>query len=118
MSERLGAFEQLLLFALLELEDEGHGVAIRRLLEERAGRVVSPGAVYTALERLRKRGLVTARVGDTTPARGGRRRKYYRIEAEGARALHRSFTALTEMARGLAPKLETLAADGRRGGDR
>jgi len=111
MTKHLGEFEQLLLFALLELGDEANGVTIRRLIEDKTGRLVSPGAIYTAMERLAGRGFVSAEIGDSTPARGGRRRKLYRIEAAGAEALQRSFSALTQMAKGLTPKLAAMAGD-------
>jgi len=102
----LGEFEQLLLFALLHLEDDAYGVSIRRLIEERTGRTVSAGAVYTALERLERRGFVSSRLGEPTPERGGKRKRYYRLEAPGHRALERSRDALAGMARGLAPRMQ------------
>ncbi len=101
----LGEFEQLLLFALLHLEDDAYGVSIRRLIESRAGRTVSAGAVYTALERLERRGFVASRLGEPTPERGGKRKRYYRLEAPGHLALERSRDALARMQRGLAPGL-------------
>ena len=110
MSKHLGEFEQLLMFALLELDADAHGVTIRQAIEERTGRQVSPGAVYTALERLESRGLVASRIGDTTPARGGRRRKYYDLEPAGAEILKRSYDTLTSMAQGLESKLAGLAS--------
>ncbi len=110
MSKHLGEFEQLLMFALLELEGDAHGVTIRRAIEDRTGRQVSPGAVYTALERLESRGFVSSRAGDTTPARGGRRRKYYHLEPQGAGVLKRSYETLTSMAEGLQSKLSSLAS--------
>ena len=67
---------------------------------------VSPGAIYTALDRLEQRGLVTSRLGDPTPQRGGKRKRYYRIEPQGAELLRRSHAALARMAHGLEPKLE------------
>ena len=118
MSQHLGEFEQLLLFALLDLEDQAHGVAIRRAIEDKTGRVVSPGAIYTALERLVGRGFVASEIGDTTPERGGRRRKFYRLEKAGAEALQRSFTTLNKMASGLAPKLSELVDQTSRAGDK
>jgi len=105
MRQSLGEFEQLLLLALLRLGDSAHGVALRRAIEERTGREVSAGAVYTALERLEARGLVRSDWGDPTAERGGKRKKLYRIEALGARVLSRSYTAVQQMARGLAAKL-------------
>ena len=114
MSKHLGEFEQLLMFALLELDAKAYGMTIRKAIEERTGRQVSPGAVYTALERLEARGFVTSRVGDTAPARGGRRRKYYRLVPEGAEALRRSYETLTSMASGLEPKMADLASQANR----
>lgn len=108
----LGDFEQLLLFAVLRLEDDAYGVAIRRELDERTHRTISAGAVYTALERLESKGLVVSRVGDTTPARGGRRRKYYRLEPAGAEALYRSYDEIRSMADGVAGRLAALASGG------
>lgn len=105
----LGEFEQLLMFALLELGDDAYGRTVRQAVEERAGRQVSPGAVYTALERLEARDLVSSRRGESTPERGGRRKKYYRLEPEGAAALKESYERLTRMAEGLTPKLAELA---------
>lgn len=109
MGHHLGEFEQLILFALVSLGDQGYGVSIRQEIEARAGRAVSVGAVYTALDRLESRGYVRSWVGEPTPQRGGRRKKYYEIEPEGAAALSRSYTILSRMADGLAAKLDRLA---------
>lgn len=110
MPKRLGEFEQILLFALLRLEEDAYGVTIREEIQRRTGRAPSPGAIYTALSRLEAEGLVSSRLGDTTPARGGRRKKYWAIEPRGAEALQRSFSALSEMADGVLPKLSDLAS--------
>jgi DNA-binding PadR family transcriptional regulator len=107
MRAYLGEFEQLLLFALVHLDDDAYGGRVREVIEARTGRSVSPGAVYTALDRLEHRGLVSSRLGDPTPQRGGKRKRYYRIEPEGATLLRRSQDALARMARGVKPKLVT-----------
>lgn len=112
MPNHLGEFEQLILFALLRLDDDAYGVSIRREIERRTGRDVSAGAVYTTLSRLEARALVDSRVGDTTPARGGRRRKYYVLTSEGAELLQRSYEALQRMASGVTPALADAAAEG------
>ena len=59
--------------------------------EERTGRNVLPGAVYTIMERLRDRGLVASYTGDATPERGGRRRKHYRLLPAGEVTLARAY---------------------------
>jgi DNA-binding PadR family transcriptional regulator len=106
MPSNLGEFEQLLLLALLRLGDEGYGVTVRRELARRAGREVSLGTVYKTLLRLEAKGLVAARIGEPTPERGGRRKKYYLATPAGRRALGRSLAALRKMSRGLDPAWE------------
>jgi len=103
----LGEFEQLLLLALSSAGGEVYGVQVRRAIEEQAGRTVSPGAVYTALDRLERRGLVSSRLADPTPQRGGKRKRYYRLERAGATLLHRSQTALARMAGDSLPEPDT-----------
>lgn len=109
MGRALGEFEQLILFALVELDEEAYGAAIGRSIEERTGRDVSAGAVYTALDRLEARGLVASEVGDPIAERGGRRRKYYHLRPEGAAELHRSVDVIRSMSEGLMPRLADLA---------
>ena len=106
MSDALGEFEQLVMFAVLRLDDDAYGTSIREELRVRAERDVSPGAIFTTLERLESRGLVTSRYGEPTAERGGRRKRFYRLSVEGRRALTRSLRTVQRMARGLEPKLE------------
>jgi PadR family transcriptional regulator len=98
--ENLGNFEKLLLLAVAHLE-EAYGVPIRQEIESRTGRQVSAGAVYTALDRLATRGLVSSEVGPPSPVRGGRRKRVYRLTASGEAALKRSFDELRTMSQGL-----------------
>lgn len=101
MRTYLGEFEQLLLFALLRLGEPGYGVTIRREIERRTGREVSPGAVYTALDRLESRGLVSSWLGEPTAVRGGKRKRYYRLEPAGRESLKRTQEAMSRMVEGL-----------------
>jgi len=107
MRNFLGEFEQLLLMALLASGDESYGVEIRRTIEHRAGRSVSPGAMYTALDRMERRGLVSSRLGEPTPQRGGKRKRYYRLEAAGETLLRESQRALARVAGNAVPEAET-----------
>ncbi len=106
MRTYLGAFEQLLLLALQHLRDGAYGVRIRAAIKARTGRTISPGAMYTALDRLERRGLVSSRLGDPTPQRGGKRKRYYRLEPAGAALLRASQHALARMAQGLNAEVE------------
>ncbi len=105
MAERLGRLEQMMLFAILRLDDDAYGATIRREIKERIGRSLTTGAIYTTLRRLDERGLVSSWVGEPTAERGGRRKKFYRLEAGGLQALERSWTEIREMSVGLSAKL-------------
>src|SRR3712207_1053215 len=74
----LGDFEQLVLLGVLRLEvqDSAYGAAIRQEIHARSGRDVSINAVYTTLDRLENKGFLKSWVGEPTPQRGGRRRKF------------------------------------------
>ena len=107
MNTYLGDFEQLVLFSVLHLEEDAYGVAIRESIEERTGRTVSSGAIYTTLGRLEERGLVSS---DERPAPGrGRPRRYYALTAGGARALMDAYETMQAMSGGLIPRLAKLA---------
>jgi DNA-binding PadR family transcriptional regulator len=110
MTESLGRFEELILLALLRLGPDAYGLAVRREIEERTAREVSTGALYTALKRLEERGLVASRMGEPTPERGGRRKKHYRLEAPGIRALRASYLDYTKMAEGMGTKIREAVA--------
>ena len=45
MAHTIGDFEQLILLALVRLGSDAYGVTIRREIEERTDRVISPGAL-------------------------------------------------------------------------
>ena len=98
----LGEFEQLVLLALVRLGDDGYGVSIHQEILRRARREVSVAAVYKTLDRLEHKGLAVSSLGDPTPERGGRRKKYFRIQPSGRRALKASLASIGRMADGLA----------------
>src|SRR5688572_28003966 len=97
----LGEFEQLILLAILRLGDDAYGVTIRAELADRAGRTVAPGALYTALERLETKGLITSRMSDPTPQRGGRAKRIVTATAAGVEALTRALRAYERLLEGL-----------------
>lgn len=89
--DTLGQFEQLVLTAILTLGDDAYGVSIHAKAAELAKpKDVSLGAVYVTLDRLEDKGLVTSRLSDPTPERGGRAKRCYQLEALGERALQES----------------------------
>lgn len=80
---RLREFEELVLLAVLIAGEEAYGAALQEVLAKEANRDVSLGAIYTALDRLDKKGFVRSEMGDPTPVRGGRRKREYRLTPEG-----------------------------------
>jgi PadR family transcriptional regulator len=102
----LGVFEQLILMALLHLGENAYGVTVRREVEERTGRSVSLGAVYATLDRLEKKGYVSSFQGNPTPERGGRAKRFFRIERAGRAALQNSVQIVRKMGNGLKLALE------------
>lgn len=104
----LGEFEQLVLFAVLRL-DEASGIAIHDEIEARTGRDVSPGAIYTTLGRLEQRGFVTSEVRSPAPGKVGRPRKHYTLEPRGAKALREAYAGLQALAHGSQHKLAQIA---------
>jgi PadR family transcriptional regulator PadR len=83
----LGAFEELVVLAIISLDDNAYGVTIRQKIEAAAGRSVSVGAIYTTLERLEHKGLISSNLGEATPERGGRAKRFFKVEAAGVQTL-------------------------------
>lgn len=93
----LGELELMLLLAVIHLGDDAYGVPISRELERNRGRGVSVGSVYAALERLEAKGLVDSRLGDSTPERGGKAKRFFRITKEGLRQVQETRRLLTRL---------------------
>jgi DNA-binding PadR family transcriptional regulator len=98
----LGEFEQVVLLAILRLGEEAYGVTIRREIATCTERVPAPGALYTTLDRLEEKGLVSSAYGDPTPERGGRAKRYFTVTASGVRAVARAQRAYQRLLKGLA----------------
>ena len=97
----LGEFEQILLRSILRLGETAYGIRVRAEIAEHTGRSVAPGALYTTLERLEDKGFVTSRLGDPTPERGGRAKRYYKVNGSGIKAIKRAQNAYQSLLQGL-----------------
>jgi PadR family transcriptional regulator, regulatory protein PadR len=97
----LGEFEEIVLLAALRLEDEAYAIPIREEIRRRARRRVARGALYTALERLEEKGLLSSRMSEPRPERGGRARRYFKLTARGLAALRASRRARLDLWQGL-----------------
>ena len=99
--ESIGEFEQLVLLAILRLGENAYGIPILDEIKVETGRKVLRPAVYVALRRLERKGLVTSRDGGPTPERGGRSRKYFEITPDGLERVRDARQALIRMWDGL-----------------
>ena len=97
----LGEFEQIVLLAVVRLAENAYGVPIRREIEKRAERKVSVGALYSTLDRLEAKGYLSSWFGEPTAERGGRSRRYFRVEPAGVEALAAAKEMLDRMWRGV-----------------
>ena len=87
--EYISRADEILLLAVLRLGEEATGVTIIKEVRKTMGKKLSLGGLWVSLDILAKKGLVTKRLGDPTPRRGGRRKLYYRLTNEGLEALER-----------------------------
>jgi DNA-binding PadR family transcriptional regulator len=97
----LGEFEQIVLLAILRLGEDAYGVTIRAEIAACTDREPSPGALYTTLDRLEEKGLVRSRLGDPTPQRGGRAKRFFTVTADGVQAVASSQRAFQRLLKGL-----------------
>ena len=97
----LGEFEQIVLLAILRLGTAAYGTAIRREIEDCARRRVTAGALYTTLTRLEAKRLVCSTLGDPTPERGGKAKRFYALTSAGRTAITAAQRAYRSLLNGL-----------------
>jgi DNA-binding PadR family transcriptional regulator len=102
----LGEFEQLLLLAVLRLDDEAFGARIGEELEHKAGRRVSRGALYSSLDRLERKRYLEWKVEAPTEQRGGHPARCFSLTRAGLEALREHQRAYRRLAAGLEDVLE------------
>jgi DNA-binding PadR family transcriptional regulator len=102
----LGEFEHMVLLAILRLGDKAYGMSIRDELDARTGREVTRSTIYITLERLVKKSYLSSRMGDPSPERGGRAKRYYGLTPAGRAALRTSGQALLNLWAGHTSLLE------------
>jgi DNA-binding PadR family transcriptional regulator len=97
-----GEFEQVVMLAILRVGKDAYGVTIRAEIANRTGRQISPGALYTTLDRLEEKDWLSSRMGDPTPERGGRAKRYYEVTASGLKCVSEAQRAFRNLVEGLA----------------
>jgi PadR family transcriptional regulator PadR len=101
MPPALGEFEQVVLLAILRLQDKAYGASIRAEIAACTHREPAPGALYTTLDRMEDKALVTCRLADPTPERGGRAKRYFRVTAAGLAAVVHAQNCYLKLREGL-----------------
>ena len=102
-------FELMFLLAILRVGDGAYGVLIGREIERTGGRHAVLGAVYAALDRLERNGFVASALGDPTPERGGRAKRFFEVTPTGIDAVKSTQAALVSLWSGI-PELKGAAS--------
>src|SRR6476646_1108951 len=103
----LGEFEQIVLIAILRLQDRAYAVPLREEIQARTGRRVARGALYTALDRLEQKRCLRSRMSEPMAERGGRSRRYFTVTAAGMAAIRASRQTLLRLWSGIEGQLES-----------
>ena len=103
MSKRdyLGHLELMVMLVLIRLGEKAYGIPIAHEIETKGGREISLGSIYATLDRLETKGLVSSELGEPTPERGGRAKKYFSVTAKGVREVRETQRLLKQLWQGL-----------------
>jgi len=83
----LGEFEELVLLVVGAHSGDAYGVSIATTIEDEARRSVTISTIHSVLYRLEKKGYVESYMGGATNERGGRKKRLFKITAEGQTVL-------------------------------
>jgi DNA-binding PadR family transcriptional regulator len=102
----LSRVDEILLLAVLRLKQDAYGAAILKEVRQRTGKEMKIGHLWVALDGLCRKGFLRKRLGEDTPARGGRRKLYYSLTPSGARVLREARDMQTALWRGASTLLK------------
>jgi len=100
-NDTLSNFELMVMLALIRLGDRAYGVPISHEIQQHRGKDVSIGSVYAALERLEAKSFVRSELGEATPERGGRAKRYFKVTGKGLKEVKETQRALLKLWKGL-----------------
>jgi len=107
--EYLGQLELMVLLAVMRPAGNAYGVQISRDIVEKSGREVALASVYAALERLERKGFISASLGEPTAARGGKARTYFKPTQAGIQEAREAHGTLMRLSSGLVALKSGLA---------
>jgi PadR family transcriptional regulator PadR len=85
--EKLPTRREAVILSIL-INGEKYGREIRNEYEERTGRKMPLGSLYTTLSRMEEYGFVKSWMGESVHERGGNKRKYFAVKTAGHRAIN------------------------------
>ena len=106
-TETIGELEHLILLAILRLGSTAYGVTITEEISRHTSRPVLRPSIYVALRRLKSKGLISERLGEPEPRRGGRARRFFELEEGALKILRESRSTFLSLWDGLASELDT-----------
>jgi PadR family transcriptional regulator, regulatory protein PadR len=83
----LSRAEETILLIILKLGHEAYGVKIREKIFDDTGAVWSFASIYTPLDKLVRKELVTKIKGEPSHERGGKSKYYYKVTEDGIQVL-------------------------------
>lgn len=98
----IGEFEYVLLTAAAALGEDAYGAAIREEIARTTDRHCSIGALYTTIDRLESKGLLTTWMGEATAERGGRAKRMVQLTPQGVSAARDFYNTILSVSRGAA----------------
>lgn len=104
--EPIGQLEHLILLVILSLGDNAYGASIFDRLVTHTNRTILRPAVYNALRRLEAKGLINSEMGEPTPERGGRAKRFFRVEPVAIELLQESRRTLISLWDGVGATLD------------
>ena len=96
----LGEFQELVMLAIISLNEEAYGVGIQKAIDKAAKRSITRGALHSALSRLEEKNFLSSKFGNATPERGGRRKRIYTVTSAGKSALYEAQEVRNKFIRG------------------
>lgn len=79
--------EEFVMLAIWKLQDKAYSLPIQKEVSRSTGHNWSLSSIYTPLNRLTRKNLLTSYLTDPLPERGGRPRRIYQLTKAGRKAL-------------------------------
>jgi len=89
MLKLLTRSEEFVLLAVWRLQQDAYSLSVQEEISRITGYEWSLGSIYTPLERLHRKRLLTSSISNSTPERGGRKKRLYQLTEQGKQALAR-----------------------------